>query len=446
MTNSLWAIALVLALAFLTFLAYSVNPRTAPIIALHNALWAGTLSLFASNLIEYNSASPQAWLTLFAGLVFFNIGAIFAAPLKSKTVLRPEPHLRDSNPALMTRTTFLALYVLYLMAFAYYLWAVLGRFGLATLITSPEDIRGAEGESYLAMIPFGIRALLYLGPILIAACGLKSAVHRPLPIAIRAMTMLTLIASMILMLQRTNLFMGILLLTCLYLTSPEAADFRKRLATPSTTKKLVGAATAGVLLLGAFLAIANAFNPSGSIRQLNPAVSPALASSGLYSPYHYATSGTAGFLGLVDSTNDAWPDTRRPGQLLIGDNNPQTWGAALFAPVLKAVPIAEPWNYIAPFIDVGVLTNVFTWHEYFYRDFRQLGLALGMLAYGFTAGLLFQLRNVSVRLYWLNAAVMVTVMFSVFVPKLTDTLFIAMVLTILLLSGRPARLRINSLP
>lgn len=435
-----------LALIFLTLLAYSVNSRTAPIIALHNAIWAATLSLFASDLIEYKPASPQAWLTLFTGLAFFNIGAIFAAPLKSKTLLHPGPTLTDSNPALMTRKTFLAVYVLYLIAFTYYLWAVLGRFGLATLITSPEDIRGAEGESYLAMIPLGIRALLYLGPILIAACGLKSAVYRPLPIVIRAIIMSSLIISMLLMLQRTNLFMGILLLTCLYLTSPEAADFRERLATPSTTKKLIGAAAAGVLLLGAFLAIANAFNPSGSVRQLHPAVSPALASSGLYSPYHYATSGTAGFVGLVDSTNEAWPDDRRPGQLLIGDNNPQTWGAALFAPFLKAVPLTEPWNYIAPFIDVGVLTNVFTWHEHFYRDFRQVGLAVGMLAYGFTAGLLFQLRNVSVRLYWLNAAIMVTVIFSVFVPKLTDTLFIAMVLTILLLSGRPARLRINSFP
>ncbi|MEO9247705.1 O-antigen polymerase [Citricoccus nitrophenolicus] len=443
MSNLTWAATLIAVLLSLSALAYGINKRTAPLLALHNSLWAVVLALVGSDLIQYHSASTIAWLTLFIGLTFFNLGAMFAAPNR-KPPFPASAIAVESSPALMTRPTFFALFVIYACAFGYYLSVIATRYGLNTLISDPESIRGSEGESYLAMIPFGIRLLLYIGPFLIAVLGTKRAIVRPFSGTFRLFSLAILAVSMMLLLQRTNLFMGVLLLISLQLTAPRQSNNRLSLRGVSNAKKIIALLSAGVILLVSFQVIAAAFARSGGgPSDSNPAVSSTLRESGLYSPFHYATSGTAGFLGLVDSTNDDWPPEPKFGYLLLGDHNPQTWGAATFAPVLKAVPIAEPWDAITPFIDVGVLTNVFTWHEHFYRDFRQPGLAIAMLLYGFVAGMLFRNRFNTIRAYWLNAAVMTTVIFSPFAPKIGDTLFLTFVVVILILTTTPFRRRVH---
>ncbi|MDR7359919.1 oligosaccharide repeat unit polymerase [Paeniglutamicibacter sulfureus] len=409
-----------------------IAPRTFFVALCHNGVWAGALALIATDLIHYTPASTTAWMTLITGLVFFNLG-VMTAGLRSNKYVNVPSQTTTGDSSLISRRLLLLLLLVYMLAFGFYLYVVGERFGYETILEDPESIRSADGVSYLASVPLPIRLALFLGPFIFAVLGVRDALKNPLPLLVRLIGMAVLGLSMLALLQRTNLFMGVLLLLAVLLTKPKLANQSQLTRRRSGRSRRVHPALAicllGVVLIGSFQYLGSALGKTGE-QYDSTVVSPALKASGLTSPFHYYTSGTVAFLALVDSKNASWPEPNVRGEINIGDNNPQTWGAALFAPILEVFPVASAWENIAPFIDVGVLTNVFTWLEPFYRDFRVAGVSFGMMAYGFTIAYLFRRRYLSTRAFWIQAVMLSTVFLSPFVAKINNTLFIVMIMTI----------------
>lgn len=443
MSNSFWALAIIAILAALTLLTRIASPRVLLIVTGHNAVWGGAILLVGSDLIQYQESSTTAWLTLILGLLFFNLGAILAASSAPQCQELSRP--RTSPGPLLSRRVLLLLLIMYGVGFTIYVVVVAREFGFSALLTNPGSIRGAQGESYLATVPLAARMLLYLGPILFVVLGYREAVSRPLPLLVRLAGVAIVGLTMLAMLQRTNLFMGILWLAALVISrdrSPiksQRVDNSAAKAThvrQSRTKVALPAIAFGVLLLAAFQFVGVALNKTGQQALSTGAVSPVLADSGLTSPFTYYTAGTVAFLQLADSSNTAWPPSVAPGEILTGDYNPQTWGAATFAPLLNIVPLAKPWNPIDPFIDTGVLTNVYTWMEPFYRDFRVFGVVLGTFSLGFITGWMYTRRYASSRIFWLQGLMFAIVLFAPFVSKVNNNLFLASVLIVLILSIR----------
>jgi oligosaccharide repeat unit polymerase len=122
--------------------------------------------------------------------------------------------------------------------------------------------------------------------------------------------------------------------------------------------------------------------------------------------------------------------------MTLGNYNPQTWGASTFAPILKAIPGARPWDAIDPFINTAVLTNVYTWLEPYYRDFRLPGVIIATLALGFLIAWLYQRRRRSPRVLWIQSAFLSTVFLAPFATKINDTLFLFELIVVLLLTVR----------
>ncbi|MCB8045841.1 hypothetical protein JM654_21945 [Microbacterium oxydans] len=74
----------------------------------------------------------------------------------------------------------------------------------------PGTIRGAA-ESYLAGVPLWARLLMYVGPLLLAILIVPGSVRNGLAWWWRVPAAVLLAASMLALLQRTNLFAGVLL-------------------------------------------------------------------------------------------------------------------------------------------------------------------------------------------------------------------------------------------
>lgn len=443
MSNQTWASLIIALLVALTICAILVNRRAAVVVGLHNAVWVGAITLIGTDLIRYSHSTTAAWLVLITALSMFNLGSIFAISRSRFVQENLSPHEPVSPGPLITRTTLFTLLAIYTLAVAFYLHTIANRFGLVTLFTDPASIRSAPGESYLESVPILARLGLYLGPLLVAILGFSGSIHRPLPIALRA-TLLTLIgASMLLLLQRTNLYMGVLWLVALYLSkdfgtvklSPKSVTKPASERPPRKWKALAAVFVAGIVLIGSFQLLGGALGKNGQQALSTGAVSEPLARSGFTSPFVYYTAGPVAFLQLVDSTNFDQPPLRVQGEMRVGDYNPQTWGAATFSPLMKVIPLWEPFDTITPFINTGVLTNVYTWIEPFFRDFRLAGVAVGMLCLGFGTSWLFVHRFRSVAIYWLQGAFLSTIFLATFTTKLNNTLFVAGILFILALSA-----------
>lgn len=350
----------------------------------------------------------------------------------------------------MSRRTLVVLLAIYAVAFGVYLVNIAVRFGLGALLTDPTSIRGFKDVSYLASVPFAIRVFLYLGPLLFVIFGYKAAMKNPLPLWLRAVAMILLAATMLALLQRTNLFMGILWLVAVLITQPQQRS------TPEVTlptvssgggepsvrakprRRRVVLAIVGCVVVAfiGFQGLAGALGKTGQQALSSGAVSAPLANSGLTSPFVYYTAGVVAFLRLVDSHNHSWPPAETDVPRTVGDYNPQTWGASTFAPVLKAIPGAQPWDAIAPFIDTAVLTNVYTWLEPYYRDFRLSGVIIAMFILGLLITSLYQRRAGSSRSFWLQGAFLSTVFLATFVTKINNTLFLSELVFVVLLTMR----------
>lgn len=403
----------------------------------HNNVWIGTLLLFGANLIEYDESSNTAWLTLTAGLLAFNVASLLAlAPSRNSfSVVRSESLV--IRP-LVSRTVLFLTCIVYFASFSIYLYSISTNYGLQVLLTDPSSIRSIslDGESYLSKTPQIARLGLNLGPVLLVIFAVRESVTNPLKSLPRIVMILVIGATMLAMLQRTNLFMSILWYLAYFFSrhAPKAVPHSKVIVRDGKTKVLhnptqrrrglVIAAIAGPLvLLMTFQLMGGALGKTGQQALSTGRVTPALASSGLSDIYVYATAGVPAFLKLIDSRNEQWPPDRIPGGQIVGDYNPQTFGAATFGPLVRLIPDAEDWNPIAPFMDIGILTNVFTWFELPYRDFRLGGIVAFGFIMGFMSTYMFVRRFHSARIYWIQSAFFSTLFLSVFVAKISTAIF-----------------------
>lgn len=400
-------------------------------------VWLTTLLVLATNLIAYDSVSSISWLVLLAGLIAFNVGAFLALPRALHSGALTRPVTISEIPLIGRRALFFACLV-YFLSFGVYLYTISTNYGLAVLLNDPGSIRAIslDGKSYLSRTPQLARLGLNLGPVLLVIFAVRESVRRPLAFGTRALLVFVIVVSMLAMLQRTNLFMAILWYLA-YLMSRNPSEIRSspqrrtrlkaspaRFPHAKRKKGFVLAAVCGLLgLVLAFQFLGNALGKTGQQALSTDRVDPVLEASGFSNIYVYGTAAVPAFLKLVDSTNEQWPPERVPGQQLVGDYNPQTYGAATFALVLEFIPYGRDWNPIAPFMNVGVLTNVFTWFEHPYRDFRVFGVVFFGGAMGFLVTRLFVNRFSSARLYWIQSAFFSTIFLSTFVAKTGTAIF-----------------------
>lgn len=461
LTNTAWAGIILIVLVAATVAVWRLYPRVLPVVLCHNAVWAGTITLIGTDLIRYGEAGTGAWLVLLSGILAFNVGAVVAALLRGTESASEAVAFATgpSVPALVSRTTFYVLAGLYAAGFATYLISTISRFGLETLLTNPQLIRAADGQSYLESVPFVGRMLLYFGPLVFVLLCFKQAVSRPFPLYVRVLGVVAVAVSMLALLQRTNLFVSVLWAAAVFITArvglqrgerPQFDSMLARLRWHAKNGVVIPMLLGAVVLLVAFQIVGSALNKNGQQAISSGTVSPVLIDSGLASPFMYVTSGSMGFLNLVESENFSWPKEQETG-LHIGDNNPQTWGAATFAPVVRLIPGVRQWDAIAPFIDVGdgMVTNVFTWLEPLYRDFRAIGVIVGMLGIGLLTSALFLRRFESPTVFYIQAALFSTIFLAGFVPKYNTNIFLGGILIVLalpLIARAPRVLRFRRHP
>ena len=446
MTNTAWAVILVALLCALTLYAGLFHRPVFLIALFHNVAWAGALALIGTNLVRYETFGAPAWWTLLAGLGAFNLGLFIWNWLVHFRAGRSKPRIESSRGiAILSRRTLVALSLLYGVGFAVYLINIANRFGLATMFADPKSIRGFIGESYLASVPLPARILLYLGPLLFGLLGLRGAIDQPIALRWRLLAMLALGVSMLAMLQRTNIFMAILLLVAAALTQlapdrnsavPNAQNV-KLLFSRSLSARWKPLLVVVVLVIAsgiAFQVVGSALGKSGQQAIQSGSVSSTLADSRLTPVFVYYTGSTVAFLNLTESKDPSWPPAHQNGVDTVGGYNPQTWGAVTFSPILKAIPGSRTFPSVEPFVDVGIQTNVYTWLEPLYRDFRIYGVVIGMLSAGLIVAGAFTTRFRSPAHFWFQAVVVSSVFLAPFITKINDTLFLSELGFVLLLS------------
>lgn len=443
--NVVWCLILLVVLAALSVLVYRLARRVFLLVLCHNLVWAGALTLIATNLIAYKTAAAVAWVTLGTGLVAFNLGAWLVSYLLGRRDARPAPERRHgwlagSISFAATRPVFYVALGLYGVAFAVYLATVQVRFGLTTLLLHPAVIRSAHGESYLESVPLPARLLLYLGPLLFVFLVYRPAIDRPFPLALRIVGAIVLAGTMLALLQRTNIFFAMLLWAAALISQRWTA---RRAELPVDGKRTLrhrwnvlpigwrvggGVVALGLVALLVFQGIGGALNKTGQESLRSGTVASALARSGLTAPYQYYTAGTMAFLQLAGSDNHEAPPERVRGVFVVGDWNPQTWGASTFSSVLRVIPGIPHVDPISAFIDTGVPTNVFTWLEPFYRDFRLPGVLVATALMGAGFGWLFIRRFRSQTVFWISCVCLTTVFLAPFATRITSTPVISFII------------------
>lgn len=410
-----------------TVLSLSYFRMSSPVVLAHNGVWILTLLLVGSDLVYYDEFSISAWTTLGLALLAFNVGVWFG----TRKAASPNLPRRRLAPV-VSRRAIAMLGVGYMIGFGAYLHAISTRFGLATILLSPESIRR---ESYLESVPAGLRLLLHLGPVLFAVLAYPPATKFAIPLVVRLPILSLLAVSFTMLLQRTNLFSAVLLTGALWFTSGvKVAPMAEKPTHNRTIPLLLSAAVALAGLMVAFTIVGNALGKDSDRAEQLGRVSSALADTPFTSLFTYLTAGTPAFLALTQSQNEQWPPTDTAG-ILYGSYNPQTWGAATFEQVVSLVPGSQAWNPISPFVNVGAVTNVYTWIEPFYRDFREIGVTASMLLIGAAAAALSSRRYESARMQWLGAVFLAAIAFAPFGQRLNTPGTVISVILILLIAG-----------
>ncbi|MDN4616391.1 oligosaccharide repeat unit polymerase [Leifsonia sp. F6_8S_P_1B] len=434
MSNLVWCGITILILAATTV---GVRFYARPVFWLsfwHNLVWAAAMLVIGSPLVHYKTASWGPWLTLITGLVAFNVGAVVIwqllerrGPQRSRMQER-WPLFRQNPDYLTTRPVFWTVAGLYAVGFAFYLINIQTRFGIENLVLQPTIIRkGADGVSYLESLPLPARILLYLGPLVFAMIWYTPALNKPFKPIPRVLLTIVVLLTMIAMLQRSNLFIAILLTCALYITGPLAKQTTSRRSdgflgsvakwwdvAPKGVRILGGLMLLGVVGLIAFQSVGISLGKTATVEVKSGAVSSAIAKTGLASPVQYYTVGAVAFLRLVEET----------------EGQPDTYGSSTLALPLKFVPGINHEEAIRGYIDIGVRTNVYTWLEPYYRDFGYVGVLLGSLGYGLLAGWLFVTRHRSTTRLWISAAVFATVFLAPFATRLDSALVFSIILSI----------------
>lgn len=345
---------------------------------LHNGAWVIALLIMGSGLMNYDPLSDYAWLVIGSSIFAFNLAILMGGGARSRPIAA-SGEIRAVPLVTMGQYRFLT--ALFSIGFGIYLLTIAHSFGLTTLVTDPAAIRGYSTVSYMEAFPIYGKVLFYLGPLCLILTlfpqyvdGLKGRRSR-LPLA------LYFTGAQVATLQRTNLFVclvwagGLIMLTLL---QPDPLEGRVRI----DGRRLVALLGAVIVGLAVFQGLAVALGKTGNNNAaIASVVNPALQNSPLTGVLHYASSGVPAFGKLVESTNNDWPPADSTGPV-YGDYNPQTWGLATFAGPLKLVPGIPHWQEIAPFIYLPLPTNVYTWLEPWYRDFRAAGVMVGSFLLG----------------------------------------------------------------
>lgn len=380
-------VATILALFVILWTIISVRSRdtdTSPAI-LHNAVWAGGLLIIGSGLMRYAPMSGYAWLLIASAIFCFNSGVVIAGARPKYRFVKLAPVV--TARFLVTRRMYRTLLLGFSVGFAVYLVTIAENYGLATLILDPARIRSYSDVSYMEAFPLYGKILFYLGPLCLILTIFPEFVQglRERPLVWRLAIMTYLAGAQVATLQRTNLFVGIVWaagLLVLRLQHQDSDGQPRRL----NSKKVVSLMAAAVVGLIVFQGVALALGKTGTENSaINSVVDPRLRNNPATSVFHYASSGIPAFGKLADSQNEEWPPPPS-GRPVYGDYNPQTWGAATFAGPLKLIPGGPHWNEIGPFIYLPVPTNVYTWLEPWYRDFRWAGVLFGSFITGIIIG------------------------------------------------------------
>ena len=441
-------------LLVLTFFSrWVLGPSSLPT-TIHNVVWAVSLCAFATGLIKYKTFPPHAWALLAGGLIAFNVGAVGVGLILKQLDKKKGRQVRPVSGLsyLMSRRTFVVLLSLFILGFGGYLASIHSRFGITTLLTHPSIIRSAKDPSYLETVPLWARLLMYLGPLLLAFVLVPRAIKGKIPWYVRTAVILFVGLALLLLLQRTNLLMGLGFVCAAFLllrkpadatavelsqgteTAREGSGKKRGIRSRENSSLRTGLIIVAILVVSfaAFIVVGISLGKTGSA---SASYSPLLRSAGLQNPFLYLTSGIPAFLALTDFTSTAWPPSGTGLPWVFGNFNPQTWGAATFEPLVSQLPVIRPWNPIAPFTNVGVDTNIFTWYEPFYRDFRQLGVLLGSAILGAVLTLLFSQRWTSPALFWIATVMVSTMFFAPEVPKYNSTGYLFAIVVILMVAG-----------
>jgi hypothetical protein len=348
---------------------------------LHNGAWVIALLIMGSGVMNYDPLSDYAWLVIASSIFAFNLAILMGGGARSRPLAASNDETEIRTAPLVTFGQYRFLTVLFSLGFGIYLVTIADSFGLTTLVTNPAAIRGYSTVSYMEAFPIYGKVLFYLGPLCLILTlfpqyvdGLKGRRSR-LPLA------LYFAGAQVATLQRTNLFVclvwagGLIMLTLLH---PDPVTGGVRI----NGRRLVALLAAVIVGLAVFQGLAVALGKTGNNNAaITSVVDPALQNSPLTGVLHYASSGVPAFGKLVESTNSDWPPAESSGPI-YGDYNPQTWGLATFAGPLKLVPGIPHWQEIAPFIYLPLPTNVYTWLEPWYRDFRAAGVMVGSFLLG----------------------------------------------------------------
>ena len=324
--------------------------------------------------MNWDPLSGYAWAVITAAIIAFNMGVFLTRgrPGAVRTVeARPGP--------LTSYRAYLLLLAGFTLGFAVYLKTIASTFGLAVLLTNPSSIRAIsqDGPGYLTLFPLYGKVLFYLGPLCFALTVLPDLVRglREKPKLLRVAIATFLLVAQAATLQRTNIFVAVgMVLGVVLLRAGSGAPAARKVP---PIKRVAGLLALAAVVVIAFQGLALALGKTGDAdASVANSVDPAIRNTPVVSLFHYAASGIPAFSKLVDSRDESWPYPSDVGNA-YGNFNPQTWGKATLAAPLKLVPGVTPWEEIAPFTQIPAKTNVYTWLEPWYRDFRAPG-AIGV--------------------------------------------------------------------
>ncbi len=423
------ALAVVCLLVLITGLARLAGSDAWVVLAAHNGPWAVALLVWASGVIRYSPAAVTAMLILAGGVLAFNLGVL----LNQSSRPRPTPDVR-AWPTITMRA-YCLLWVGYALGLGSLLLTISRYFGLVTLFTSPQTIRTYSDVRYLEAFPLPGKLLFYLGPLLMVLTANPGFVSRLAgkPKVLLAALYLVLVISQFASLQRTNIFVGIAWSVAVLLFSrARAAAERTRTGRTSRVgrpRKGLAAAAAVVAAVVIFQILGNALGKDAtSDPRFTPYLSSRISQGPAATMLVYGSSGVAGFLTLTQSENHAWPSNSQPP--VFGDYNPVTHGAATFAIVPKFLPLYRPWPEVGPFISVPFPTNVYTWLDPWYRDFRAPGVLLITFLVGFWATSIVRRRDGSPRGSLLAGLVLMALIWAPFTNRLFSTMTIELWLVV----------------
>ena len=378
-----YASVLAIALAMWTLVAHSLDRRLFFTILPHNVAWVAACAVVGSGVMNFDPLSGYAWAILTGAIVAFNMGVAFTRGRPR----RVSPAKQDMGP-LTSYRTYLLLLAGFLAGFAIYLWTIESSYGLAVLLADPSSIRAysEEGPGYLELFPLYGKVLFYLGPLCFALTVVPELVEglRERPKALRYGVAAFLLLAQAATLQRTNIFVSVAMVIGIVLLRAGSGAGAPQRVPP--VKRLGGLLALAAVSVLSFQGLAVALGKTASAdAAVEYSVDESIRGTSLVGVFHYAASGIPAFGKLVESRDERWPDPNDVGNA-YGTYNPQTWGRATLAVPLKLVPGTTEWAEIAPFTEIPSKTNVYTWLEPWYRDFRAPGAILGALVVGMLAG------------------------------------------------------------